>query len=1240
MRVHLRWRMALLLSPITLWMPACGWPSQTPTSQQTSPAKLKDEIPPSQLSPVMEAHLLGLGYMEQFDYPDAVTEFRTVHKLAPGWIPGSINLAIALLNAAGKAKADSANPALDNNEEALKLLGEVLERDPDNLHAHFCRGLILERQGSLAQAHKDFQFVAERDPNDAHVWFKLGDTLTDPSDPDRPPFGPEQAKQLVELYSKALERNPYLVPAIFKLQSAYARIGERDQQRKWNELWQRLNPEKNAAAPGDESKSYGEMGRYSLITGPALPRDVPAGPLVPPRFERPEPLKVTLSQGERWVEEADFKGTQALYRRIRARFGAAVAAFDADGDGKTDLFLAAAILGPKGIRDALLLNRGEGQFEDATLRLGLPADRASLGVAAGDFDADRRIDLYLTGVGDNRLYQNLGSKGFKDVSLSAGVQADTPAVSLTARWLDLDQDGDLDLYVINFTGADHADEAFTGTTPLGLPNSAYRNDGKPSAVAGRPEDTLAPVATATDELPATEGLSVKFTTWPDAEPLIGGSQPHTAVAALDLDQDRDIDLMLVGDGMAPTAVLNDRLGRFHTASLQTSETSELVSGLLVTDVDKDGRPDLVALSATGRMTVWQNRAERTEHGTQLSFAPWPTDAQDWRSGVAADLDLDSFLDVVGLPTSSAAPIWARNEGQRLASRPLALAPQGDEPRPLQGLAVANLVGNPLPDLLLSSDGAAPRLAKNLGNSNHWIALDLSGRWLTDNKKHMRTNPEGLGTRIWLEGQGLQVTFDYTTPEASLGQSVGPLVLGLGKHESVTLVRLRWPDGVIQCELNRPADQVVSIPEFNRKESSCPVLFTWNGDRFVCIGDFLGGGGLGYLLAPDVYSEPDRDEAVAIAPGQLRADGDIYRLSVTEPMDEVAYIDRVVLDVVDRPPGIETAPDERFAPGGNRPTGELIAWRNTIEPTRATDQSGDDITEDLRVWDRRTADRFRLLRGWIGYAQEHAIVLDFGDRLSRFGPSDPLVLCLAGWVEYPFSQTNYAAATAGVSLRPPVLERQQDDGSWVILDQDPGYPAGMPRLSTLHLTGKLSGPRCVLRLRTNMECYWDRAFIAVRERESEVRVTAVPLLNAALAYRGYTREISPDGRDPLIYDYSFIDPAPLARLDGYLTRYGDVVPLLRADDDQLCLIGPGDEVRLEFDARSAPPLPNGWSRAYVLRTIGYCKDSDLFTATGDTIEPLPWRGMPHYPFGPEGKRPEDPPYRAYLREYQTRPAGAR
>jgi hypothetical protein len=599
-------------------------------------------------------------------------------------------------------------------------------------------------------------------------------------------------------------------------------------------------------------------------------------------------------------------------------------------------------------------------------------------------------------------------------------------------------------------------------------------------------------------------------------------------------------------------------------------------------------------------------------------------------------------DLLGLPAPAnkagelLLPAWARNEGTRFVADILPL--QLEKPG-VDGLLAVDLLGDALPDILVIRPGEAPAIARNLGNGQHWLALALGGHWRVQ-PQLMRTNSHAIGTRVLVEGQGLHVTYDHTTPETGLSQSIAPVVLGLGPHDQAALVHLRWPDGVMQCELNVAANQKLELAENNRKTGSCPVLFTWNGKRFVCLGDFLGGGGLGYLVAPGVYSQPDRDEAMAVTADQMQPNNGVFRIAVTEPMDEVAYLDHLALDVVDRPPGVSSTPDERFAPEGPRPTGELLAWRTAVEPVRSNDLDGHDMTEVLRHWDRKTVDTFRKRDGWIGYAAEHGIVLDFGDRLSRYGPSDPLVLCLAGWVEYPYSQTNYAAATAGIALMPPAIERQRPDGTWQTIEPHAGYPAGMPRLMTIDLTGKLSGPHCTIRIKTSMECYYDQAFVAARDRQAELslRVTKLPVARAQLGYRGYTREISPDGGQPLIYDYDYVDPAPLAGFRGKLTRHGDVTPLLAADDDHLCLIGPGEVVELEFPASNLQPSPPGWTRSYVVRGIGYCKDADPFTATSDSIEPLPWRGMPAFPFPPDIKRPSDPDYDSYLKAYQTRPAG--
>ncbi len=1240
--------------------PAAGLPNGAAPQTDVRPSpeiRLQNEIPTRELASVMAAHYQGLGHMERYEYREAAEAFRDVHKRAPGWIPGSINLAIALLNDSGvkaeEAKKTGVTATIDNFGESLELLAGVLRRDPNNPFAHFCRGIVLEQQGNFAEAHKHFKRVTEIDPTDAAAWYWMGCTIPDASSQVEDPKMrleaiKEKSKTEIAFFTKALELNPYLTPAVYRFAMAARFVNPKDST-EWFARFRRINPDQDgsvpAPGPGDLlEKKYGDMGKYGNIINPIHDGRKPEASEAPgPRFEAARPLDVKLAGGEHW--QSEFTGKTSVIGRARDRFGAAVAAFDADGDGKLDLYLPSAVAGPKGVRDVLLINKGDGKFEDRSAAFGLASDRGSIGVAAADFDADKHIDLFLTGVGENRLLRNVQGKRFEDIS-SVLKPAGAPAVSLMARWLDLDQDGDLDLYVVNYCALADAENAFgtPGQVPKGVPNSVYRNDGEPAPdAAAATLQARAPAATAYGRN-VDKGLSIALVPWPGAKALLAGERAHTGIAMLDIDNDRDLDLVLTADKSPPVALMNDRLGVFREVPISGVDAPDGLSGILTVHIDQDGRADLVAAHSNGHAQTWRNATEPTiADKTQVKFESWPINASRWTSMQAVDLDLDGRTDLLGASGSTPTPVanaglpyWGRSEEGRFVVRPLEAF--GDD-RGASGILAVDLVGDPLCDILMLRRGDGPMLARNTGNGGHWLSLKLGGYWRV-RPELMRTNSHGIGTRVTLEGQGMFVPYDHTTPETGLGQSVAPVVLGMGAQKHADLVHLRWPDGVMQCELNQAANQAVDLAENNRKTGSCPVLFTWNGKRYVCLGDFLGGGGMGYLVAPGVYGQPDRDEAMAITSEQLRESDGVYRLSITEPMDEIAYLDHLKLDVVDRPPGIATTPDERFAPEGPRPTGQVIGWRTAIEAEHATDLTGSDVTETLRLWDRRTVDGFAKLTGWIGYAQEHGIVLDFGDRLSKYGPGESLVLCLAGWVEYPYSQTNYAAATAGVTLKPPAIERRERDGSWRTIEPHAGYPAGLPRMTTVDLTGKLGGERCVLRIKTNMECYYDQAFVAVRDRlaEKQLRVKSLPVARAVLGYRGYTREVSPDGEQPLLYDYDHVDPAPLARLSGKLTRFGDVAELLKNDDDRLCLVGPGDELRVEFAAAGLPELAPGWTRSFVFRSFGYCKDADPFTAGGDSVEPLPWRGMPAYPFDQDVARPRDEAYKSYLRTYQTRPAG--
>jgi hypothetical protein len=433
-----------------------------------------------------------------------------------------------------------------------------------------------------------------------------------------------------------------------------------------------------------------------------------------------------------------------------------------------------------------------------------------------------------------------------------------------------------------------------------------------------------------------------------------------------------------------------------------------------------------------------------------------------------------------------------------------------------------------------------------------------------------------------------------------------------------------------------AGQTHVVAELQRKVSSCPVLFAWNGRRFEFVTDFAGVGGLGYFSAPGVSAPPQVLEHVKIEAGQLRVRDGHYELRVTEPMEESAYIDRLELLAIDHAPHQSVFPDERLAITGPLPTHELLVVNEPLFPVRAVDPAGRDCLERLARVDRRYAYEPPLDRRYVGFCQPHTLELDFGDRLAGLAAGDRVFLFIHGSIEYPYSQTVYAASQSHLGWQPIRVERQEIDGRWHTVVPDGGAPGGMGRMMTIDLSGQLRAPTRKLRLTTNLEVCYDQIFVARHAGRQAVTVHTVPLRDAHLRYVGFAREYSPDGRLPWVYDYHRSDAtAPFHRLKGAYTRYGPVQELLTGFDDCYVLMGPGDEIALRFDARSLPTPAPGNQRSFVLVSHAYCKDMDLYTATPQTLEPLPFRAMSRYPYPVTERYPASKIHQAFRRAYNTR-----
>jgi hypothetical protein len=170
----------------------------------------------------------------------------------------------------------------------------------------------------------------------------------------------------------------------------------------------------------------------------------------------------------------------------------------------------------------------------------------------------------------------------------------------------------------------------------------------------------------------------------------------------------------------------------------------------------------------------------------------------------------------------------------------------------------------------------------------------------------------------------------------------------------------------------------------------------------------------------------------------------------------------------------------------------------------------------------------------------------------------------------------------------------------------------------------------------MRIYWDRILVDTSADDPQLKLSRLNPVVANLRWRGFSREYSPDGRQPLGYDYKDVSfTSPWKVMTGRYTREGDVRELLAASDDMFVISRPGDELSLSFAATQLPPLPRGWTRTFLLYADGFSKEMDINSASPDQVGPLPFHGMSKYPYAWPEHYPLTPPRQRYLGTYNTR-----
>src|SRR5262249_1116499 len=347
------------------------------------------------------------------------------------------------------------------------------------------------------------------------------------------------------------------------------------------------------------------------------------------------------------------------------------------------------------------------------------------------------------------------------------------------------------------------------------------------------------------------------------------------------------------------------------------------------------------------------------------------------------------------------------------------------------------------------------------------------------------------------------------------------------------------------------------------------------------------------------------ESVLVPDGLPAARRGQFDLKITEPMEEVAYIDSARLVAYDLPPGWQMVLDERKAISPPEASGEPRFYRDERVPVRAIADDGEDVTGALATADGVAAPPGRVDPRYIGLTAERTLTLEFGGALDAIA-GDPLLIA-DGWIEYPYAQTLFAAWQAHAEYRAPTIEARGDDGRWQVVRREFGYPAGMPRRMSVPL-GRLPRGTRALRLSTTQEIYWDRLAVGYAAPAPFAATTVLPLTSASLAQTGFAHRDVHAQRRPS-YDYDRRAPLWDARHQrGTYTALGSVTDLVAASDGAVAIVGPGEEVHLTFSA-ALPPLRPGWTRRFVLDARGWCKDMDLYTRDGDTVAPLPGRRAP-------------------------------
>lgn len=482
-----------------------------------------------------------------------------------------------------------------------------------------------------------------------------------------------------------------------------------------------------------------------------------------------------------------------------------LATFDYDGDGRTDLFFTNGAEIPSLRKDdpkywnRLYRNEGDWHFRDVTASAGVKGTGYSMAAAAGDYDNDGHVDLFVAGYRSSILYRNRGDGTFEDVTAKAGVASNEWAVA--AGWLDYDNDGLLDLFVANYADWTLDFDRFCGDSTKGIrvychpmyltpiANRLYRNRGN-----GTFEDVSVKSGIATEK---GRGMGVAFG---------------------DYDGDGRMDIFVTNDKLPNFLFRNLGGGKFEETALLAGvallDHGKPVSsmGADIRDYDNDGLLDIgmTALRGetypifhnTGRggfadatMKSGMAQASNAHTGWGIGLVDFDNDgAKDFFAACSHVNDLVQLFEIAPYKEPNLV-IMNLGKGEFATAG----IPVG-EPRAHRGAAFADFDNDGRIDIAVSALGGLAELWRNeTPSGNHWLIVKLEGT---------RSNRDGIGAEIRIGAQ----RNDMASSVGYASSSHFGVHFGLGAQATVPRMEIKWPSGTKQTIENVKADQVLHIKE--------------------------------------------------------------------------------------------------------------------------------------------------------------------------------------------------------------------------------------------------------------------------------------------------------------------------------------------------------------------------------------------------------------------------------------------